>query len=38
MESIHLTASEKGYFWVSYMVDSMAVCYLSYFLENEKNK
>lgn len=33
MENIHLTSSEKGYLWVNYMVDSMAVCCLSYYLE-----
>jgi hypothetical protein len=33
MEGIYLTVSEKGFLWVNYMVDSMAVCCISYFLE-----
>ncbi|MDQ0255812.1 putative membrane protein YiaA [Evansella vedderi] len=28
-----LTASEKGYLWTTFMVDSMAVCCLKYFLD-----
>ncbi|MDQ0232657.1 DUF3231 family protein [Metabacillus malikii] len=33
MSTIHLTASEKAYLWTNYMVDSMAVCCLKYFIE-----
>ncbi|MCM3670477.1 DUF3231 family protein [Mesobacillus maritimus] len=31
--SIHLSASEKSYLWVNYMVDSMAICVIKYFIE-----
>jgi hypothetical protein len=33
MNNVHLTASEKFYLWTNYMVDSMAICCLTYFLE-----
>jgi len=31
--TIHLTASEKSYLWTNYMIDSMAVCILKYYIE-----
>ncbi|KAA0549899.1 DUF3231 family protein [Bacillus sp. BGMRC 2118] len=31
--SAKLTANEKAYLWTNYMVDSMAVCCLSYYIE-----
>ncbi|MBM6619630.1 DUF3231 family protein [Bacillus suaedaesalsae] len=30
---VKLTANEKAYLWTNYMVDSMAVCCLSYYIE-----
>lgn len=41
MPNIRLPATEKGFLWTNYMVDSMAVCCLDYFLaicEDEKIK
>ncbi|WP_342042933.1 DUF3231 family protein [Bacillus sp. OTU2372] len=33
MEKTHLTSTEKGFLWINNIVDSMAVCCLSYFKE-----
>ncbi|MBM7652858.1 DUF3231 family protein [Neobacillus cucumis] len=38
MGSVHLTASEKSFIWVNYMVDSMAICCLTYYLEKCEDK
>ncbi|MBM7602792.1 hypothetical protein JOC75_000762 [Metabacillus crassostreae] len=33
MTTIHLSATEKGFLWTNYMVDSMAMCCIEYFIE-----
>ncbi|GAA0342358.1 hypothetical protein GCM10008967_35950 [Bacillus carboniphilus] len=38
MNTTHLSASEKAYLWTNYVVDSMAICCIQYFIETSEDE